>query len=137
MLKNFIVVAMRSLRKNSLYSVINISGFSVGIACSILILLWVKEETSYDKFIPKVDKLHQVWVNATISDGVSSWNSVPLPTYMELKNANAKIVNSAVAGWGGNRLIVNDDKRINIRGYYVCNEFLDMFEFPMIEGIGA
>ena len=134
MLKNFIVVAMRSLRKNSLYSVINISGLSVGIACSILILLWVKEETSYDKFIPKVDKLHQVWVNATISDGVSSWNSVPLPTYMELKNANAKIVNSAVAGWGGNRLIVNDDKRINIRGYYVSNEFLDMFEFPMIEG---
>lgn len=134
MLKNFIVVAIRSLRKNSLYSIINISGLSVGIACSVLILLWVKAETSYDKFIPKADKLHQVWVNATITDGVSSWNSVPLPTYMEMKNAHAKIVNSSVAGWGGSRLIVNDEKRINIRGYYVSKEFLEMFEFPMVEG---
>ena len=134
MLKNFIVVALRNLKKNSLYSVINISGLSVGIACSMLILLWVKEETSFDKFIPKLDRLHQVWVNASIAGGVSSWNSVPLPTYMEMKSAHAKIVNSAVAGWGGNRLITNGDKRINIRGYFVSNEFLDMFEFPMVEG---
>ena len=90
MLKNFIVVALRNLKKNSLYSVINISGLSVGIACSMLILLWVKEETSFDKFIPKVDRLHQVWVNASIAGGVSSWNSVPLPTYMEMKSAHAK-----------------------------------------------
>ncbi len=134
MLKNFIVVAMRSLRKNSLYSIINISGLSVGIACSILILLWVQAETSYDSFIPKADKLHQVWVNASISDGISTWNSVPLPTYMEMKNAHAKIVNSAVAGWGSRRLVANGDKRINIQGYYVSNEFLDMFEFPLIQG---
>ena len=134
MLKNFFVVAIRSLRKNTLYSIINVSGLSVGIACSILILLWVREETSFDKFIPKAEKLYQVWVNASISDGVSTWNSVPLPTYMEMKNTHAKIVNSAVAGWGSRRLIANGDKRINIQGYYVSNEFLDMFEFPMIEG---
>lgn len=134
MLKNFIVVAFRSLRKNSLYSVINISGLSVGIACSILILLWVRDETSFDRFIPKVDKLHQVWVNAEFDGSVQSWISVPLPTYMELKSAHAKIVNTAVAGWGSDRLIANGDKRINIQGYYVSEEFLDMFEFPMIEG---
>ncbi|WP_420387598.1 ABC transporter permease [Roseivirga sp.] len=134
MLKNFIVVALRSLRKNSLYSVINISGLSVGIACSVLILLWVKDETSFDQFIPKVDKLHQVWVNASFDGSVQSWNSVPLPTYMEMKSAHAKIVNSAVSGWGGNRLVANGDKRINIQGYYVSEEFLDMFEFPMIKG---
>ena len=134
MLKNFIVVAFRSLRKNSLYSVINISGLSVGIACSILILLWVRDETSFDRFIPKVDKLHQVWVNASYDGSVQSWNSVPLPTYLELKSAHAKIVNSAVTGWGGKRLVANGDKRINIQGYYVSEEFLDMFEFPMVEG---
>ncbi len=134
MLKNFIMVAFRSLRKNSLYSIINISGLSVGIACSLLILLWVRDETSFDKFIPKVDRIHQVWVNATYDGSVQSWNSVPLPTYPEMKSASAKIVNSAVAGWGENRLIANGDKRVNIQGYYVSEEFLDMFEFPMVEG---
>lgn len=134
MLKNFIMVAFRSLRKNSLYSIINISGLSVGIACSLLILLWVRDETSFDKFIPKVDRIHQVWVNATYDGSVQSWNSVPLPTYPEMKSASAKIVNSAVAGWGENRLIANGDKRVNIQGYYVSEEFLDMFEFPLVDG---
>lgn len=134
MLKNFFKVALRNLRRNSLYSVINISGLSIGIACSILILLWVKDETSYDAFIPKADKLHQVWVNAEFDGSVQSWNSVPLPTYEEMKNAHAKIANSAVAGWGAERLMAVGDIRLMKRGYYVSNEFLDMFEFPMLYG---
>lgn len=134
MLKNFFKVALRNLRRNSLYSVINISGLSVGIACTILILLWVRSETSYDAFIPKVNKLHQVWVNAEFDGSIQSWNSVPLPTYMEMKSAHAKIVNSCVTGWGGNRLLAVDDIRLMKDGYYVSEEFLDMFEYEMLFG---
>lgn len=134
MLKNFFKVALRNLRGNSLYSVINISGLSVGIACSILILLWVKDETSYDLFIPKAEKLHQVWVNAEFDGAVQSWNSVPLPTYEEMKSAHAKIVNSCVTGWGGNRLLAVDDIRLMKDGYFVSEEFLDMFEYDMLIG---
>lgn len=131
MLKNFLLVTLRNLRRNSLYSIINISGLSIGIACSILILLWVRDETSFDKFIPKADRLYQVWVNAEFDGSIQTWNSVPLPTYMEMKNAHSNIVNSTVAGWGAERLIARDDNRIMQDGYYVGEEFLDMFEFPM------
>lgn len=134
MLKNFFKVALRNLRRNSLYSVINISGLSIGIAYSILILLWVQDETSYDAFIPKTDKLHQVWVNAEFDGAIQSWNSVPLPTYEEMKTAHAKIINSCVTGWGGERLLAVDDTRLMKHGYFVSNEFLDMFEFPMLLG---
>lgn len=134
MLKNFMLVTLRNLRRNTLYSVINISGLSIGIACSILILLWVQEETSFDKFIPKVNKIHQVWVNAEFDNSVQSWNSVPLPTYEGMKGAHAKIANSAVAGWGATRLITLGDQRIMKPGYFVSEEFLDMFEFPMSIG---
>lgn len=134
MLKNFILVTLRNLRRNTLYSVINISGLSIGIACSVLILLWVQDETSFDKFIPKVNKIHQVWVNASFDNSVQSWNSVPLPTYMEMKEAHAKISNSVVTGWGGDRLIVNGDLRIMKHGYFASEEFLDVFEFPMVIG---
>ena len=112
MLKNFILVTLRSLRRNSLYSVINISGLSIGIACSILILLWVQNQTSFNKFIPKADRLYQVWVNADFNGTINSWNSVPLPTYEAMKNADANIVNSAVSGWGGNRLLTVGETRI-------------------------
>ncbi|HEY5691934.1 MAG TPA: ABC transporter permease [Cyclobacteriaceae bacterium] len=60
MLKNYLKIGIRSLRKNSVYSFIHISGLAVGIACSMLILLWVQDETSYDRFQPKLDRLHQV-----------------------------------------------------------------------------
>ncbi|WP_323757253.1 ABC transporter permease [Roseivirga sp.] len=134
MLKNFILVTLRNLRRNSLYSFINISGLSIGIACSILILLWVKNQTSFDKFIPKSDRLYQVWVNADYNGTINSWNSVPLPSYEAMKNADANIVNSAVSGWGGNRLLTVGETRLMQDGYFASNEFLEMFEFPMVIG---
>jgi len=134
MLKNFIKVTLRSLRRNSLYSVINISGLSIGIACSILILLWVQNQTSFNKFIPKSDRLFQVWVNSDYNGTINSWNSVPLPTYEAMKNTDANILNSAVLGWGGNRLLTVGETRVMQRGYFASNEFLEMFEFPMMVG---
>ena len=134
MLRNFFVTALRNLRKNSLYSSINIIGLSIGIASSILILLWVQDELTYNKFIKKSDRLYQVWVNAEFDGEVNSWNSVPLPTYMAMKSAHSAISESTVAGWGSERLIAYEDKRIIQRGYYVGEEFLDMFEYPALQG---
>ena len=50
MLKNYIKITFRNFKKHSIYSIINITGLSIGVACSILILLWVQNELSYDNF---------------------------------------------------------------------------------------
>ncbi|MFT6868121.1 MAG: putative ABC transport system permease protein [Cyclobacteriaceae bacterium] len=134
MLLNFFVVAWRNLRRNGLYSTVNISGLSIGIACSLLILLWVAEETAYNKFIPKYHRLHQVWVNAEFDGGISSWRSIPLPSYEALKTGHSDIVNTCVTGWGGDRLLTVGEKRIIKEGYFVSNEFLEMFEYPLLAG---
>lgn len=135
MLRNFLLVTFRNLRKNGFYSLINISGLAIGITCSILILLWVADETSFNKFHPKADRLYQVWVNAHFDGRINSWTSVPLPTAEALKPANANIVRVAVTDWGGNHLLsVSEDKRMNKRGFNVGEEFLEMFQFPLIAG---
>jgi putative ABC transport system permease protein len=135
MLKNYLVITFRSLRKNGFYSFINISGLAIGITCSILIILWVGDETSFDKFHPKADRLYQVWANAWFDGRINSWTSVPLPTGEAMKPANANIVHAAVADWGGNHLLsASDDKRMNKRGFNVGEEFLEMFQFPLIAG---
>ena len=134
MLKNFFIITIRNLKKNSLYSSINISGLSIGLVCSVLILLWVADEVSFDKFIPKYDRIQQVWVSAEFDNKVNNWMSVPLPTYDAVKTTHSSIVNSVVAGWGGDRLLSYEDERIVKRGYYVGEEFLHMFEFPMVSG---
>ena len=137
MLRNFFVITLRNLRKNSLYSTINITGLSVGIACSLLILLWVSDELSYDRFIPKSDRIAQTWVKAEFDNKLNSWRSVPLPTYDAMKNADASIVNSCVTGWGADRLMAVGDIRVLKPCYFVSEEFLDMFEFEMVSGDGG
>ena len=86
MFKNYFLITIRNLRKNGFYSFINITGLSIGIACSILILLWVFDETSFNKFLPKYDRVYQVWVNAKFDGKINSWTSVPLPTYEGMKS---------------------------------------------------
>lgn len=100
----------------------------------MLILLWVNDETSFDKFIPKSQKLYQLYANAEFDGSIVSWRSVPMPAYDEMKVADSHIVNSVVTGWGGERLMTVDDIRIMQDGYYVSEEFLDMFEFPLLRG---
>lgn len=135
MLKNYFVVTFRNLFKNGFYSFINISGLAIGIACTILIMLWVADETSFDKFHPKADRLYQVWIKAHFDGRINSWTSVPLPTHEAMKTANANIKRSLVTDWGGDHLLaVEGDKRLNKRGFYVSEEFLEMFEFPLIAG---
>jgi predicted permease len=137
MLKNYFIITIRNLFKNSVYSFINIAGLSIGITCSLLILLWVFDELSFDRFHPKVDKLFQVWINAEYDGRINTWNSVPLPTYEAMKTADTKIKNSVIADWGGEHLLTVNDTKMKKRGFYVSEEFLEVFEFPLVKGSAA
>lgn len=137
MLKNYAIITLRNLLKNSTYSFINIAGLAIGITCSLLILLWVYDELSYDRFHPKADRLYQVWVNGTYDGKVNSWRSVPLPTYQGLKGEHSDIVNTTATDWGGKHLLSVGENGIRKTGYYAGEEFLTMFEFPLLKGDAA
>jgi len=135
MIKNYILVTFRSLRKNGFYSFINIAGLAIGITCSILIMLWVADETSFDKFHPKADRLYQVWMNAHFDGRINSLTALPQPAYEAMKTANANIARSLMMDWGSDRLLAaSEEKGINKYGYHVTEEFLEMFQFPLIAG---
>lgn len=68
MLKNYLVIAWRNLRKNKVFSFINIVGLALGIACTLLILFHVKEELSYDKSFSKANRIYRVTMEGTGSD---------------------------------------------------------------------
>ena len=63
MLKNYLKVAFRNLRRNKGFSFINISGLAIGIACFILIMLYVQYEFSFDKFHKRVDRVYRITTN--------------------------------------------------------------------------
>jgi len=134
MLKNFLVIALRSLLRKRIYSFINIGGLSIGIACSILILLWVTDEQSFDTFHPKADRLYEVLVNTDFNNNVHTWNSLPLPTYSALMTENSNIISTAIGDRGADHLLAFGDKKLILNGMSVSEEFLTMFEFPLIYG---
>ena len=134
MFRNYFIITIRNLFKNGFYSFINIAGLSIGITCSILILLWVHDEISYNKFIPKVDRVYQVWAKAFFDGKVSNWTSVPLPTYEAMKTRDSNIKRAVVTDWGGSHLLTVGETRLTKKGYFASEEFLEVFEFPLKTG---
>jgi putative ABC transport system permease protein len=134
MLRNYIKVAFRNLTKNAVYSFINIIGLAVGLACTILISLWVFDELSFDQFQPKLDRLSQLWINATYDGKVNTYQSVPYPSYLEIRSEDSRIKNTTIANWGGESLLTAGEKRISKKSFYVGEEFLEMFQFHLRYG---
>ena len=69
MIKNYFKIAWRTIQKNRLYSVINITGLSIGLAVCMLITLFVKDELSFDKFQKKKNEIYRLVVNETSPKG--------------------------------------------------------------------
>ena len=63
MIKNYLKTALRVLKKHKGYSFINIAGLAVGIACCVLILLWVQDELRFDKFHENYRDIHRIVLN--------------------------------------------------------------------------
>jgi hypothetical protein len=129
MFKNYFIVTVRNLFRNGFYSFINIAGLAIGITCSVLILLWVADERSFDRFLPKVDRLYQVWVNAKFDGKIQSWTSVPLPTYEAMKTADSNIKRTVVTvqselGYNQENLIATDFNNEVQKNYKVIKQEL-------------
>ncbi|MEQ9405117.1 MAG: ABC transporter permease [Cyclobacteriaceae bacterium] len=86
MFRNYIKSAYRSLRKNKIYSAINISGLTVGITCCLLISLYVQDEMSYDKFFANSDRIYRVALERIYPTNTRYFGSSPVnmaPTLLE------------------------------------------------------
>ena len=80
MIRNYLLVALRNIVRHKLYSFINIAGLAVGLACAIFIMLFIRDEVSYDKWIPGSENLYRV--ENTINDpgqGSHRGNTIPFP----------------------------------------------------------
>src|ERR1700732_862867 len=77
MLKTYLKIAYRNLIRHKAYSIINISGLAIGMAASILILLWVQNELSYDRFHKNADQIYRITCDA--SDFKAAVNPAGMP----------------------------------------------------------
>lgn len=101
MLKNYFTVAFRNMKRHKGYSFINIAGLSLGIACCVFILLFVRLELSYDSYHPDVDRIFRVGLMKETEKGKKAEGSNLIPMGLALldiakkstfENANILII---------------------------------------------
>lgn len=134
MLLNYFKIALRNLQKNSVYSFINIAGLSIGIASSMLILLWVADEYAFDHFHENYDRIYKVYKSETWAQGIGTGPSMPYPLKEAIKNKSSQVKHIVMTNWGEGNLLQVGEKRLNKLGLSASEDFFKIFSFNMIKG---
>lgn len=135
MIKNYLIVALRNIFRNKLFSIVNVLGLVFGICSALLIFLWVKDELSFDGFHVNGDRLYRVMENQTYSDGrIYTFAATPGPMAPFIKDKFPEIEQATRFTWDITRLFQLDEKSFYETGKYVDPDFLTMFTFPVIKG---
>ena len=134
MLKNYFLIATRSLSKHKLFTVINVFGLAVGMSISLLFIAMLSFLFTYDNFHVNKDRVYRVISHVQDNERNPSFASSPAGFADKLKeeyagNQQAIRINSTL---GGN--VIYEQKEIPLNGYFVDPEFLDVFTFPLIKG---
>lgn len=135
MLKNYIKTAWRNLWKNKSFSVINILGLSIGLACFILIALFVINELSYDRYNKKADRIFRINTDILFGGTAFSLGESPDPMGAALKNDYPQVEQYARLFTNGSREIKKGNVYINEPDIAnVDSTFFDVFSLPALYG---
>ncbi|MEM1135073.1 MAG: ABC transporter permease [Bacteroidota bacterium] len=134
---NYLKIAFRNIKRNRLSSFINTFGIALGIACFVLIGLYVQDELIYDRFHKKADNIYRVSVENFDSDGtkIRHWVAAS-PGFVPLlvQDYAAIEAGTRVYLWDNPTLTNGERKIIEESFIYAEPDFLNIFTFPFIEG---
>ena len=135
MIKNFLKVALRNISRNRLYSLISIAGLAIGMASAILILFWVQDELSYDRFIPGVNQLYRVNWDFKWNGNEGVGPGTPPPLAGKLMNEVPGIESATRVRPMLRTVVRNGSQFFDEDGIVSADSnFLELFPFPIISG---
>lgn len=134
MFRNYLKIALRTFRKHKSYSFINIAGLAIGLTCSILMLLWVQDELSFDRFHSNAKEINRILLDpleaATTHEAVS-----PPVLAGKIKEEIPEVINAIRMTPHGRMLFTYQDKTFyENQGLLADISFFDIFNFPFIQG---
>lgn len=135
MFRNYLKIAVRSLWKNKSFSALNIAGLAMGLAACLLILLYVKDELSYDRFNQQADRIYRI--NTDIRFGGSDFNvaSAPDPLAQVLLREFPQVETAVRFRNDGNMTFRKGQESIvEDRVIYADASMFDVFTLPVIDG---
>ncbi|MBO9618392.1 MAG: ABC transporter permease [Niabella sp.] len=133
MIKNYFKTAFRNLWKSKGFTAINILGLAIGMAAALLILLWIENELSMDRFHAKGDRIYWMYNRDRVANESWAWGNTSAPLAPALKKDYPEVEDVARVLDAGFLFTVGE-KKMNAHGLAVDSGFLSMFSFPMLQG---
>ncbi len=143
MIKNYILVALRNFRRFKFFSFINISGLAIGMACSFLIFIWVKDEFSFDRFHENYEDLYRLVDQVENADALFKAVVTPFPMAAYLNDEIPEIVNFTRLRPFTNKVLVeyeSVEKEGYVKQFYeggiiaADSTFFNLFTYEFLKG---
>jgi len=138
MLKNYFKIAWRNLIKNKAHSFINIAGLSAGLACSLLIFLWVQNELDIDAFHKNRERLFKVYEREYYKDHIDGNYDTPGPLAEELKRKIPEVEDAVMMqDENKQKTLQAGDKILKVEGTGASAGLFSIFSYPLLQGTPA
>jgi len=134
MVKHYFKVTFRHIRKHILISILNIAGLAIGIACFVLIMLYVNYELNYDKFNEHYDDIYRIGVEAQFGNTAirQTWTPAPLPAAMYEEFPEIRAI-TRIGDW--TQTVEIDERTFNeSNAAMVDSSFTEIFTLEYVEG---
>jgi putative ABC transport system permease protein len=138
MFRNYLLVAFRNLRRNKVFSVINILGLAIGLTTCLLIMVFVLDEASYDRQFTDLDRLYRV----TLEANNEGWAAAPAPLSRALKAEMPEVVQTTrLLNLGSLSTPIvsyregSEDRHFReTNAYFVDSTFFSVLSYPFVYG---
>lgn len=134
MISNYLKIAWRNLWKNKTFSLINVLGLALGMACSLLIMLWLQDELNKDKFHKNGSRLYRVMENQFYSGDTFTYASTPGILSQHITKDIPEIEMASQILWQETPVFTVGNIFEKEKGRMVDGDFLNMFSFELAEG---
>ncbi len=134
MFKNYFKTTFRNLWKSKAFSLINIFGLALGIACSLLIMLWVYDEYSEDSFHKNGAQLYSIYERQNHDGQITANHQSPGIMADEMKKVLPEVQYATNSAWNDLSTFEANNKIIKEDGNYAGPDFFKMFTYPLLQG---
>jgi putative ABC transport system permease protein len=135
MLKNLLTISFRSLLKDKVYSIINILGLTIGITCSLFLLMYILDEFSYDRYHKNANNIYRIVSNITEPDNAFTWSATQMPLRDELRDNYPEVKNAVRFAQMNNNIYKKGDTQFPENDFYLADSTVfDMFSYEFISG---
>lgn len=134
MIRHHLTLLYRNFLRSKGYFIINLSGLTAGLACTLLIYLWVHDELRIDKFHLKEDRLFQVMEHQQYADHIMTTTSTPGLLAETLKEEMPEVEYAATLTWVNTYTLSVGETNIKADGLHVGPDFFNIFSYPLVDG---